>query len=1194
MKLRMIFTHEFAYLAGRTSTRLYAVVLLAFTFTINGLTTPGDGVYENNTFHITATTVIGGLLWLVMGAAIAGQAAARDVQTGMFPLSYTTPVSKLHYLGGRFLAAFSINALLALLLPLGTLLSFYLPGLNAGELLHFRPWAYGSVYLLIALPNVCIATALQFAFAAMRRNVMASYMASLLLAIIAQVVAIAIAKLFSNWDLVKLLDPVGVSGIVGNELQTWAATEKNTRLVGVEGMFLWNRLLWLSIAAVASYLTYHRFHFAHPEATKSRGRIKKQQNTPILPPVAPITNSATTIKVPQGRGKANRLRQVTSIAWVSIIQIARNPAGILPVAAIALASVVFASRIMTQFGIPLLPTTQQVIGYLTAPVGAINTAWGIMPLLILYFAGELVWRERDARISDIADATPVSDWVLFSGKYLGLASIIALWMLILMAAGIGMQLNMGYHQLEPGLYLQVLFGFQLADYLLFGLLAIAMHVVTQQKLTGHHLLFLVFLFIALPGAIGVEHPMLIFGKDPGWTYSDMRGFGHVLGTWLWFKTYWLAWAVLLAVAASLLWPRGKETGWKYRLWIAQRRFSNNTVWVAAIGAVLLFVTGSFIFYNTNVLNDFQTSADINSLKAQYEKRYGKYRNILQPQQTATKLHVEIYPKLQQVAIRGVYTLVNKHVVTIDSIHVAGVPGIALNHLVFNRHATKVHTDEPLGYHIFSLQQPLLPGDSLQLQFEVHYRQEGFRHTTAPTLVLENGTSFSNYDLLPSIGYQHQRELKDEVLRKKHQMAARPGIPSLYDKEARKRPFIADQSSFEAIIGTKNNEIAVAPGVLQKTWTSGNRHYFHYKTDAPIGGEYLILSAGYRVQESRWKDVAIRVYYHPGHAQNVGRMLQSVKASLAYFTSQFGPYPYKHFTLAERPGPGGGASADASMVNYGEQYALLQPDISSNGFDLPNYILAHEVAHQWWGLARLTPANVAGAGVLIEGLAVYSGMQVLEHTHGAAHLRRYIAYLHSDYAMPRSLATPTLLEANEPFLYYRKGGLALYALSKYVGKEKVNGALRSLLQKKGSGTLPLPTTLDLYHELKTITPDSLHYLLYDLFEANTYWRLKTKQLTATQIKGGRWEVTLQLQAQKLVVDPTGAEKEAPMNDLLEIGLYEEGKNLDEPLYLKLHRIRNGEQTIKLTVPRKPALGGIDPNFLLIDLRQDDNLVQVKGT
>jgi hypothetical protein len=44
---------------------------------------------------------------------------------------------------------------------------------------------------------------------------------------------------------------------------------------------------------------------------------------------------------------------------------------------------------------------------------------------------------------------------------------------------------------------------------------------------------------------------------------------------------------------------------------------------------------------------------------------------------------------------------------------------------------------------------------------------------------------------------------------------------------------------------------------------------------------------------------------------------------------------------------------------------------------------------------------------------------------------------------------------------------------------------------------------------------------------------------------------------------------------------------------MHRIRSGKQTISVTVPRKPERGGIDPNFLMIDLRLDDNVMQTEG-
>ncbi|SIT81835.1 ABC transporter permease/M1 family aminopeptidase [Pontibacter indicus] len=1188
-----IFCFEFAYLVRRTFTWLCLALLLAFTFGMNQVISPGDGVYPNNTFLVTALTVLGGLLWLMMGASIAGQAAARDAQARIHPLIYTTPVSKLDYLGGKFLAALAVNALLVLSLPVGILLFFYLPGREHGELLPFRPWVYLNVYFLIALPTVFVATALQFTFAALSHRVMTSYLASLLLAIFPQLIAMSAATLLGNWSWAALLDPIGVAGIVGGEMQTWTAPDKNTRLMALEGVFLLNRICWLAAAAGILWLAYRRYGFVHPVTNSRWPRLKRRSKAQTEAPAKGATGGAASITVPQVQrsfGFATRFWQLLAMTRASFGMIARNPVGLTLVGAIALASAVFGAFIMKENGVPLLSTTQQVIGCLAAPVGNVSSPWVVIPLLILYFAGELVWRERDAGLGDVADAAPVPDWVLFMGKFMGLGLIILAWLGLLMTGGIGMQFILGYDKLEPGLYVKALFGLQLIDYLLFALLALVVHVVVNQKHIAYLVLLFVFCFMAFPSRFGVEHPLLIYGADPGWWYTDMRGFGPTLGPWLWFKLYWTAWALLLLVGGRLLWVRGREQSLKHRLRVAPRRIKRSTVWVTVIGTGLLLTTGSFIFYNTNVLNAYHTEADGLEWEAEYERRYGRYNQSPQPQLTATKLQVELYPDQQEVEIRGAYTLVNKTTAALDTIQLGSEPGAAFGEVRFNRPAAGVLTDSAFGFRLYALKAPLQPGDSLQVDFVVHHKQNGFRHRNTKPLVVANGTFFTNYDLLPAIGYQRFREIQDAYIRKNHQLAARPVLPSLYEHEARRKPFSADQTTFEAIVGTAKGEVAVAPGVLHSTWEKDGRRYFHYKTNASIGGEYAILSANYQVKESRWKDVTIRIYHHPSHDQNIERMLRSVKASLAYYTAQFGPYPFESFTLVEGAGPGGGASADAGIVYFGEQYAILNPDDSPGGFDLPYYIMAHEMAHQWWGLARLTPAYVEGAGVLIESLSVYSGMQVLEKDYGDHHLQQYVDYLHASYAMPRSLVSASLLQANEEFLYYKKGGLALYALSKYIGKEKVNGALRSLLQKRTTGELPLPTTLDLYQELQQATPDSLHYLLTDLFKENTYWRLKTKQFVAEESKSGDWRVTLKIQAQKVVVDSAGNEEEVPMHDWLEVGLYEEGKGLSEPLYLRMHRVRSGEQLIKMTVPRKPESGGIDPNKLMIDLRLDDNMRQ----
>ena len=87
------------------------------------------------------------------------------MHTGVYPLAYTSPVSKAEYLGGRFLAAFVLHALILLGVQVGSLLAAYGPGANPAIIGPFRPAAYLAAYAFIALTNAFIATTVQFAAA---------------------------------------------------------------------------------------------------------------------------------------------------------------------------------------------------------------------------------------------------------------------------------------------------------------------------------------------------------------------------------------------------------------------------------------------------------------------------------------------------------------------------------------------------------------------------------------------------------------------------------------------------------------------------------------------------------------------------------------------------------------------------------------------------------------------------------------------------------------------------------------------------------------------------------------------------------------------------------------------------------------------------------------------------------------------
>ncbi|HEX5870558.1 MAG TPA: hypothetical protein VFY65_09090, partial [Longimicrobium sp.] len=730
MKLLGIFRFELAYQLRRLSTWLPFAALAVVAYLFIRQNVVADQLYAdfylNSPFIIAVVTVFCSLFWLLVAAGVAGEIAARDVETGMHPLTYTAPVSKAEYLGGRFLAVFVINALILLAVPLGVMLAVYASGVDAAIIGPFRPAAYLTAYGLLALPNALLGTAVQFAWATLGRRAIAGYVGSVMLFGVVYGGIFVVMYFLDNQAYAELLDAFAHLTIVDLTLN-WTPIEKSTRLVTLQGSLLRSRLLWSGVAVAALALTYARFRFEHLVAGSLWSRLLRRRRDAHAPTPSASSIATSPISVPHARqtfGWATRARQTLDIAWTSFRVIARSRGGLIVTAPIALIAVMILPEHMENMGTPLLPRTEYVLTFLTAPLTDPITPWVIIPMLTLLWAGELVWREREAGLAEITDAAPVPEWVPLLGKFLGLGLVLAVWMAVLMVIGILIQVTMDYHRFEIGLYLKVLFGLQLPQYLLFALLALVVQGLVSQKYVGHFVALIVYAFILFAARLGIQHKLLVYGAAPEWYYTDMRGFGPSLGPWRWFMSYWAAWALLLCVAARLLWVRGLERKPRVRLRLARGRFTRPTIAAAAVAAGLVLGTGGFIFYNTNVLNSYRSGSDLMELRAEYERRYGRYADAPQPHLAKAVLRVEIHPRRRTAEIRGVYHLVNRTAVAIDSIHVAIDGEVRTGAIGFDRPAARVLADEALGHRIYALRTPLQPGDSLRMDFRVRFAPRG--------------------------------------------------------------------------------------------------------------------------------------------------------------------------------------------------------------------------------------------------------------------------------------------------------------------------------------------------------------------------------------------------------------------------------------------------------------------------------------
>ncbi|HET7436124.1 MAG TPA: M1 family aminopeptidase, partial [Thermoanaerobaculia bacterium] len=847
-----------------------------------------------------------------------------------------------------------------------------------------------------------------------------------------------------------------------------------------------------------------------------------------------------------------------------------------------------------EMGIPAPLTTARLLAFLESDISILLT------LLIALSAGELVWRERGARMDALAGVTPVPDWVTVTGKFLGLTMMLVATQIIFLITGLAAQTMVGTEHYDLGLYVRILFGLQLPDYLLTAALAMVVHVLLNQKYVANVLVGLMPIARDMLRRIGVEDNLLLYGSLPRWTYSEISHFGPGMAARLWYTLYFGGWALLFALVTYLFWIRGEERGVRRKLALARQRLTGAAALFGGAALAIALGAGAFIFYNTHVLDHYRSSADMEQLRAEYEQRYGRYAALPQPSVAATKLRVDFYPQRYTATIHGSSRLENRSGAKIDDIHIATAGGVERTLVSFDRSSHATVTDDERGYRIYTLDRALAPGESLRMDFEVVIANRPFRASGIPP-VSRNGSIIvhrpRNGDYwLPLVGYQWARELNDPALRKKHHLRERPAFPHLGDIPVGNEQRGYEKVELETIVGTDIDQLGVAPGEMRRSWIENGRRYVQYVTDAPISNAWMIASANYAVHRAKWnpstrsgQPVNIEIFHDPAHTANLERMARSVQASLDYNNAQFSAYPHRQLRLVEIPGPSDmlGMTAHDGLITYLEGFALVRPEDDPRKIDFPFAVVAHEVSHQWWG-HQLTPAVVEGAPFLAESLSWYSGMLIVEKTFGHEHLKRILDMMREQYLAPNRPREVPLLRAADQLDAYRTGPFAMYALREAAGAEPVNLALRRLLAKFPGGRSPYPTTLDFYRELRAATPPATHGLLKDLFEEITFWDLRAKSLDVTAAANGAHRVSFRVEAQKTKGDGTGIERPVPMNDAVAIALYDA---MGKELYRGSHRLRSGVQTIELTVAGVPASAEVDPNHELLDRNIDDNAVNV---
>ena len=1198
------FTFELKFRLKSLSTYVYFLLWFTFDFlcvaseSFGPVGSANGKVLLNGPYANYYNDVGASFFGLIIIAAIFGTSILRDFQRDTFQILFTKPISKFSYLGGRWAGSFVTCLFVFSGVLFGTWCGTLAPWADHTRIVSAPLIWYLHPFFSILVVQIFFLGSVFFAVAALSRRIFIVYLQGVvlfMLYIVGNTVFQATRSLERFWS--TILDPIGLLSF-SNITRYWTVAEKNSLLLPLEGPFLYNRLLWLGVGVLSLAGVWILFPMSVEALTaRSQGRraakakeIEKEEKRPVRSLV--VARLPLVHQVFSSGASWSQFVSLTRLRISNIVHEIPFWAIVFLTGALALTNGYYAGRLAGQ---DVWPVTYLMLNAVEGNAALFGY------IVVALYAAELLWRERDTGFDGIHDALPLRETPDWLSKLAALAFVSLVVLTIAMIGGVIMQTFLGYYNYEFGQYFKELYIVTFPQIMIFALLALFVQTIVSNKFIGHAIVIGLFALVPILYSFGWENTLYLFGSNPPYTYSDMNGYGHFVPALFWSTFYWLSIAAFLGVVSIAVARRGAETSWRSRMRLATARLPR--LMPAAVLCLLAAIgAGSWYFYNAHVRNEYRPSPTRRAVQADYERGYKQYEKLPQPKVTALDASIDIYPERRSFGGSIRATLQNKTTAPLSQIHITDT-NQSVSNVKFDRPFRMVSQGPRKFYTIYSLETPLQPGETTILSCNVGHESKGFRDGNELAEFAYNGTFFDQ-SYLPTIGYNGGIELDDPRRRREEHLPALEEMAPRGDAYYSRENLFSEQAdwiTYHTVVSTSPDQIAISPGYLQKEWTANNRRYFEYSMGGTRIQDFASwVSARYQVKKEPYKGVSIEVYYDPAHPYNVDDMIAATKSGLDYNQANYSPYQFTQYRILEFPRYRQFAQSFPNTIPFSEAIGFIDRVQKKDDIDYAYFVTAHELGHQWWG-HQLIGGEVQGSNMMSESLAEYTALRIMANKYGVENMRKFLKHELDGYLRGRSGEVrhepPLALVQREGYVWYQKGSVILYALSDYIGEDKLNQALGKFLRRyryanaTDSTDQPYPDTRQFVAALREQTPEELQYFITDNLENITLYDNKAISATSQKMSDGKYKVTLTVQAAKLHADGNGKESPATMNDLIDIGVFDGKHEEEKPLSVNRQRITGGKQVFEIVVSKQPTRAGIDPYNKLIDRNSEDNWIDI---
>ena len=1195
-------------------------ITILFVFVVSALfgavevSLGGERIKANGALAIARQTSELSIFAIFFGAIYVVSGVMRDQVTKALEVIHATPAPSPAMIIARFFGAFAATLISLLVMVIGVYFAQFLPWVDQEILGPFNFMYYLQPTLVFVTLNALLVTALFTAVATLTKDRTLVYVSAVALYILYN-----ISTFFINDDtpelLVSILDPFGTAALA-QVTEFWPASEQNTRLVPLTGYVGFNRLVWGSVALGLFVYSFFGFQRGMARSTKGRGSAipSNLQDEIILHSLSrPISRGSLPVLLK--RTAFEYLATVKSVAFLILSGL---------VIALSVSIILVRNEVTPD---PTLPTNAAIAQF--AFVGT------LLPLLLItiFFAGEIIWRDRTNRMTELIDSTSVQNWPLVVGKWLAMFGVILTIVTLGMLIGVFMQLFLGDIDLVLSTHLKNAYINFAPRTLLFAALVMFIQNFMPNRVVGMIVGGIVVVAIlAGMSRLPFYHPIMNYGNTPNGEFSEINGFED-MRRYFWFLLYWSGLAGLFAVGSIWLWRRGLQTSLHTRLRALRGQLSPLTGIAALVSAFAFIGAGFTLYKGYSIDNDYQPRNALEARLANLENELGDHIDDILPRIRDVDVEVQLYPMEKAADVMGTYRIVNTTGAPMDTLYLTttaeleDIREITLEgaELSLEDETEQHHTRD--GIRLYKFAEPLAEGAETTLSFNINYPTPTLGGTQ---LIRTNGTFVNNQTVMPMLGVADFR-ITNPDRRRNNDLPELEDEPERADLDARQMNFFdraADYVNFKATVCTQADQIPIAPGTVKREYEVAGRICRDFEPNEPIVNFFAFLSADYESEASTWtgengQSVDLEILYDAQHDYNIDLMMRAMKDALDVFTQTYGPYQYDVMRILEFP-YGAFAQSFAGTIPFSENIGfVIDPgDADDNtSVDLATYVTMHEIGHQWFG-HQIVPAVAQGYNVLSEGLTENAAMTAYERTYGWQKARRLLEqrtiqqYLtgrtrESGREMPLSRA-----RIDQQYLTYNKASWVFWGLKQYIGEEQMQAAIRDFLNEYGRTGPPYPTTLELLDHLRDTAGPDYQQLITDYWDRITFWELRFAEVKPTvEASGDMFSVTLTLDLDKKIAsEDTGREisvteaayDDPPedsdaergellraaedLNEWVEIGFYtKDPSDTFGDEWLSLERVRVTEKETELTfeLEERPTYVVLDPRRLLIERNAADN-------